>query len=513
MGSIRLGWTVLAVVTLYQIIPTDASIPHRKFEYKYSFKPPYLAQKDGSVPFWVYGGNAIASAENVRVAPSLRSQKGAIWSKSKTNFDWWEAEIVFRVTGRGRIGADGLAFWYTENHGDFDGNVFGSSDKWVGLGVFFDSFDNDNKHNNPYIMAMVNDGTKEFDHANDGSSQMLSGCVKDFRNKPFPTRAKIEYYMNTLTVLFHNGMTNNDEYEICLRVENLHLPRYGYFGLSAATGGLADDHDVIQFLTTSLYPPGQAPVAGQAGRVSPEDETKLSQEYADYQKKLEQQQEEYKKEHPGAQVKDADTEFEDWFESDSQRELRQIFSGQSQIYDQVRLLSQKLDEVVGRQERALGLLSALHQGGGQIASQPGAPPPQIGQQQFIDTIRRQEVDALLTNQNTMITSAREIRNFIVEISNKLDRVMEKQDRGTGTAQVMGYDSASIVNEVRDALNEVKRDTGSMAQRLTSQGPSAGSCPSCVTPLILLFAIAAHLIIIFGYFMYRDNKENQAKKFY
>lgn len=30
---------------------------HRKFEYKYSFKPPYLAQKDGSVPFWEYGGS------------------------------------------------------------------------------------------------------------------------------------------------------------------------------------------------------------------------------------------------------------------------------------------------------------------------------------------------------------------------------------------------------------------------------------------------------------------------
>ena len=38
--------------------------------------------------------------------------------------------------------------------------VFGSSDMWNGLGIFFDSFDNDNKHNNPYIMAMVNDGTK-----------------------------------------------------------------------------------------------------------------------------------------------------------------------------------------------------------------------------------------------------------------------------------------------------------------------------------------------------------------
>jgi len=44
----------------------------------------------------------------VRITPSLRSQKGAIWSKEKTNFDWWEVEVTFRVTGRGRVGADGL---------------------------------------------------------------------------------------------------------------------------------------------------------------------------------------------------------------------------------------------------------------------------------------------------------------------------------------------------------------------------------------------------------------------
>ena len=33
-------------------------------------------------------GNAIASEESVRVTPSLRSQKGMIWSKEPTNFDW-----------------------------------------------------------------------------------------------------------------------------------------------------------------------------------------------------------------------------------------------------------------------------------------------------------------------------------------------------------------------------------------------------------------------------------------
>lgn len=52
--------------------------------------------------------DAIASAENVRIAPSLRSQKGAIWTKNPINFDYWDVDLSFRITGRGRIGADGL---------------------------------------------------------------------------------------------------------------------------------------------------------------------------------------------------------------------------------------------------------------------------------------------------------------------------------------------------------------------------------------------------------------------
>lgn len=36
---------------------SESNLIHKKFEYKYSFKPPYLAQKDGSVPFWEYGGS------------------------------------------------------------------------------------------------------------------------------------------------------------------------------------------------------------------------------------------------------------------------------------------------------------------------------------------------------------------------------------------------------------------------------------------------------------------------
>ena len=49
---------------------------HRKFEYKHSFRAPSLAQRDGSIPFWIVNGDAIASGEQLRLAPSMRSRKG-----------------------------------------------------------------------------------------------------------------------------------------------------------------------------------------------------------------------------------------------------------------------------------------------------------------------------------------------------------------------------------------------------------------------------------------------------
>lgn len=36
---------------------TGAASPHRRFEYKYSFKGPHLVQSDGTVPFWAHAGS------------------------------------------------------------------------------------------------------------------------------------------------------------------------------------------------------------------------------------------------------------------------------------------------------------------------------------------------------------------------------------------------------------------------------------------------------------------------
>lgn len=49
-------WLSSALLLGFLIVGTLSEV-HKKFEYKHSFKPPYLAQKDGSVPFWEYGGS------------------------------------------------------------------------------------------------------------------------------------------------------------------------------------------------------------------------------------------------------------------------------------------------------------------------------------------------------------------------------------------------------------------------------------------------------------------------
>lgn len=498
---------------------------HKRFEYKYSFKPPYLAQKDGSVPFFEYSGNAIASEESVRITPSLRSQKGMIWSKEPTNFDWWEVDLTFRVTGRGRIGADGLAFWYTSSkttESPVTGHVYGAVDKWNGLGIFFDSFDNDNKHNNPYIMAMTNDGTKNFDHQNDGSTQQLAGCLRDFRNKPFPVRAKIEYYQNTLTLLFHNGMSNNEkDFEMCVRAENVVLPKYGFFGVSAATGGLADDHDVLKLVTHSLRNPNNALTPDH---IDQEESKKFESEFAQFQAKNKEQKEEWVKKNPEAAKKMQEDEWEEFFEDDNTRELKQIFQGQSAMSDVLRDLHRKMDEIIGRQERSLSVLTAIQNSGGGRGTGSASGAPQVGGGGVpVDTIRRDEVNSVLANQRELVSATRDIKNFVTDVHNKVSSIQGAQARGQGTVQQVGgqgmVDNGPLLSEIKDMLNHVKRD---LANQYTggrgSQGGSAQaqvSCPevNCSSTMVLVGALAVQLVLLMAYLMFRDSKEAQAKKFY
>lgn len=253
--------------------------------------------------------------------------------------------------------------------------------------------------------------------------------------------------------MFHNGMSQNlEEFELCLRAENVQLPKQGYFGVSAATGGLADDHDVFHFLTTSLHQPGEM---GEANKV-PEEAAKLTQEYQDYQRKLEIEKEKYHKEHPEEKKTD---EFDDWFESDNQREWRQLWQANTQMSHEIKELGRKMDEMIGRQERTMGLLSINAQ------QQPGVPPQQIQHQQqqqpppaggYVDSIRRHEVEAIIQNQNHFVSTLREMKNSLNDLQARADNILQNQARQpTAHVQPAGYDVQSMIGEMRDGLNQIK----------------------------------------------------------
>lgn len=450
----------------------------RRFEYKLSFVGPHLVLKDGTVPFWEHSGSAIASDESVRVTPSLKSKKGAIWCKENVSHEHWQVEVHFRVSGRGRVGADGLAVWYTSSKGQ-EGPVFGSNDKWNGLGVFFDSFDNDNQHNNPYIMAMVNDGTKEYDHEADGSNQQLGGCLRDFRNRPYPVKVRIEYYKKALTIHFHNGLTNNDEdFEMCTRIENVVLPENGFFGVSAATGGLADDHDVLAFLTHSLTPLQESEEKTTVPEV---ERKKMEKEYEEYREKLEKAKEEYKKDHPKGKV---EVDEDKVFESQDVRELRLIYEGQNDIARLLKSSLGKLDEIVGRQERQLSMLTMISQNNN-------------GQRQGSTLAEKRDVDAVSNTQKQMFADLKDLKHLVNEASSKISNF--KAPEVSGVSREMSSKMESLQSDLKLLASQIGN--------LSSQSSSG------VTLTHLVLFLVLHLAAVVGCLVFKASREAALKKLY
>ncbi|XP_015675280.1 protein ERGIC-53 [Protobothrops mucrosquamatus] len=456
-----------------------AARPHRRFEYKYSFKGPHLVQPDGSVPFWTYSGNAIPSTDQIRITPSLKSQKGSVWTKSKSIFEYWEIEVTFRVTGRGRVGADGLAIWYTEGQG-LEGPVFGAADNWNGVGIFFDSFDNDAK------LSVV-----------DGSTQALASCQRDFRNKPYPVRAKVVYYQRTLSVLINNGFTpDREDYEFCAKVENMVLPSQGYFGISAATGGLADDHDVLSFLTFQLTEPGKMTPPPDA-EIAEKEKEKYQEEFQHFQQELDKKKEEFKKEHPDMQGQPMD----DIFETVSDRELRQIFEGQNRIHLEIKQLNRQLDTILDEQRRYVSAVTEeISKKGSNVPGHQGQAP-------------QLELDNIVKTQEEVLRKVGEMKNSMGETLRLVSGLQHHPGSSGGV-----YETTQHFNDIKEHLHVVKRDIEHLVQRNMPSNekpkcPELPQFPSCLSTTHFFVFVAIQTLLFIGYIMYRSQQEAAAKKFF
>lgn len=209
-----------------------------------------------TIPNWDIIGHTIVSSSFIRITPDQQSRFGGLWNKIPLSFPYWEVHIEFKISGHGKdLFGDGMAIWYVK-HPMQPGKVFGSADYFWGLGLFLDTYANQNgvhSHSHPYISAMVNNASMAYDHDRDGTHTELAGCESKLRTAEHDTYIAIRYYNDTLTVM--HDVDGSGKWNTCFESPGVYLPTGLHLGVTAATGDLSDNHDIISIKTYILETP------------------------------------------------------------------------------------------------------------------------------------------------------------------------------------------------------------------------------------------------------------------
>ncbi|KPA76499.1 putative mitochondrial lectin [Leptomonas pyrrhocoris] len=216
----------------------------------HSFSPPLLRRYygDGEIPHWMMSGTTVVTDNYVRLTGDLQSQTGHLWNTDPLDMDAFEIVFGFRVSRViGGLGADGFALWVAQIP-RFNGNIFGRAANFNGFGLLFDSYDNDNRRDNPMVSLVTNDGsaTRRFTPATDFMGETLANCVFDFRNIMAPNMATARLRYNKGTLSLHLSRNSEVDEQHCFTVSNLEMPAgKSYLAFSGQTGDVSEVHDII----------------------------------------------------------------------------------------------------------------------------------------------------------------------------------------------------------------------------------------------------------------------------
>uniref|UniRef100_H3CUF4 Lectin, mannose-binding 2-like a n=1 Tax=Tetraodon nigroviridis TaxID=99883 RepID=H3CUF4_TETNG len=248
---------VILVLTASLCFADDDHEMEEFLKREYSLSKPYQGVGSLGSSHWELMGDAMVTTEQVRLTPDMQSRQGAVWSRVPCHLKDWEMQVHFKIHGQGKKNlGDGLAIWYSKERMQ-KGPVFGNMDNFTGLGVFVDTYPNEEKHLEaqkkrytprtqrifPYVLAMVGNGTISYDHERDGRPTELGGCNAMVRNLKHDTFLFIRYIRRRLTVMI--DIDGQHEWRDCLDLPGVQLPRGYYFGATALTGDLSDNHDII----------------------------------------------------------------------------------------------------------------------------------------------------------------------------------------------------------------------------------------------------------------------------
>uniref|UniRef100_A0A3Q1J5M2 L-type lectin-like domain-containing protein n=1 Tax=Anabas testudineus TaxID=64144 RepID=A0A3Q1J5M2_ANATE len=241
-------WIVAFLIFTVRLCFADDDHEMEEFlKREYSLSKPYQGVGSLGSSHWELMGDAMVTTEQVRLTPDMQSRQGAVWSRIPCHLKDWEMQVHFKIHGQGKknLNGDGMAIWYTKERVQ-KGPVFGNMDNFTGLGVFVDTYPNEEKYIErifPFVLAMVGNGSISYDHERDGRTTELGGCNAMVRNLKHDTFLFIRYIRRRLTVMI--DIDGQHEWRDCLDIPGVRLPQGYYFGASAITGDLSDNHDII----------------------------------------------------------------------------------------------------------------------------------------------------------------------------------------------------------------------------------------------------------------------------
>jgi mannose-binding lectin 2 len=150
---------------------------------QHSFEAPFEEVDHGGQKIvgkhWRQFGSTVVNNNFIRLTPDRQSKKGAIWSRKALGVPEVSSILKFRISGQGKnFFGDGLAMWITDQPYYTEGNIHGYTDKFVGIGIIFDTFKNTESlaaHRD--VTILINDGQKTYDMM----TENVMGCNTNVR--------------------------------------------------------------------------------------------------------------------------------------------------------------------------------------------------------------------------------------------------------------------------------------------------------------------------------------------
>jgi len=209
---------------------------------------------------WKTSGHAVVNTKFARLTPDRQSKKGALWSRKPIGVPTFSSIFKFRISGQGKnFFGDGIGLWFMQQGYYQEGNLHGSTEKFTGIGIIFDTFKNtENLASHRDVTVLINDGEKTYEMM----TQDVKGCEASIRyhseradfSVTDASRAKVMITENNMFALYIDA-ANTGEWTTCVTLTELPFKRdwamKAYIGITASTGALADNHDVLSLQTFS----------------------------------------------------------------------------------------------------------------------------------------------------------------------------------------------------------------------------------------------------------------------